>query len=223
MTLLSTSRTSRKTPSDLKWLLNERASVAGELAQLQEYIAQLESRLSKLVCVQERLTRSLTFRQERLGRVHALLRALDVAVAMAHPSANPEAAGVVKAWAGRYGKRGSMRAYLESRIKDAGTHGVTTADLIDGVISQFQLIVRLSSERQCITKSVQTCLALLKVNRAVEATVELSAGGRKVCRWRWRAPSTLDELRALADAGEEGAHELRAPMENPARGEVGGQ
>ncbi len=171
-----------RTPSHIKWLLTERASVAGELAQLQEHIAQLDSRLSKLSRIQQRLAKSLSFRQERLGRVDALLRALDVAIAMAHPATNPEAAGVVKAWAGRYGSRGALKAYIEGRIKDSGTHGVTTAELIDGVITQFQLIVRLSSERQSITKSVQTCLALLSKNGSVQAAVEVSAGGRKVCR-----------------------------------------
>lgn len=105
-----------RTPSHIKGLLTERASVAGELAQLQEHIAQLESRLSKLLLTQERLAKSLSFRQERLGRVDALLRALDVAIAMARTRTQTALTQLVETLAHLKGELAFVEAWLAGQV-----------------------------------------------------------------------------------------------------------
>lgn len=49
----------RRTPADLKWLLNERAAIAGEHERLQRQASTLESRLQKLDAIRKRLQSNL--------------------------------------------------------------------------------------------------------------------------------------------------------------------
>ncbi|MCK7495806.1 MAG: hypothetical protein MZW92_36175 [Comamonadaceae bacterium] len=67
----------------------------------------------------ERLQQLLQARQTQLSALSALetelsarIAALDRTIELGFPVANPAAAGVVRAWAGRYGERGALAAFL---------------------------------------------------------------------------------------------------------------
>ena len=216
----------RRTPSELKWLLNERAALAGEQAFLHRHISQLEAKLHKLDAVRAPVVRDLRASQERLAQTHQLLSALDATVEMAHPEANPQAAGAVNAWAGRYGKRGALRTFIFEQVKAAGLAGVSTGELIDRVIFQFHLGANLHEERLSVKYSVKNGLKALQAKGLITCTAQMQDNGHEMNYWRLQAKTTLSDLRALAalqpaptEAGYDGARS----DSDLARGEVGGQ
>lgn len=216
----------KRTPADLKWLLNEHAAIVGEQELLRRRISQLQARLRKVEALRQRLSSDLKSRQQRLTQTTQLISALDTTIAMSHPAANPEAGGAVRAWAGRYGKRGALRAYLLKKIQTAGPDGISTTQLIESAIQHFQLPVKLPSERASIRNSVKSNLGALHKDGLTEATSVLQPNGHPLNYWRVRDQTTLSELRALValqGTGRECGHD--GPRSDPdcARGEVGGQ
>jgi len=101
-----------RTPPDLKWLLNERAALAGEIekaslrhATLVHTQARLEKQLAGVMTAIERA------RVDK-KRSQASLDALDATMGLVNIQVNPCAAGTVMAWAGKYGMRGGLRDYI---------------------------------------------------------------------------------------------------------------
>lgn len=192
---------SQRTPSDLKWLLNERAAAAGECERLRDDIAQLEARLNKLDAHRARLAQGLHRRQQRLSEASKLIAALDTSITLANPQCEPAAVGVVHAWAGRYGKRGALKAYVAERIQNAGPLGVSTTQLIDGAIAAFELRITLSPERKRFRKSVKSALTLLKADGLVTSTEYKTPNGSSIAYWSWKSLPSLDSLQQLSAAG----------------------
>lgn len=101
-----------RTPPDVKWLLTERAALAGEHARavakqlaLQTKRERIEKQLSK---VQGQIASTATAAK----RAQASLDALDATMGLVNTRLEPTAAGVVSAWAGKYGKRGALGAFI---------------------------------------------------------------------------------------------------------------
>lgn len=221
-----TSRGRRRTPSELKWLLNERAALTGEQAFLHRHISQLEAKLHKLDSVRAPVARDLQASQERLTATQQLLSALDATVEMAHPEANPQAAGVVNAWAGRYGRRGALRTFILEQVKTAGPDGISTGELIDRVICQFHLGANLPEERLSVKYSVKNGLRALQSKGLITCTARMQDNGHEMNFWRVCSAPTLSDLRALAAlqaTGRESSRDRTGSVSDCARGEVGGQ
>lgn len=215
-----------RTPPELKWLLNERAAICGEQDFLRRHIQQLQAKLHKLDSVRAPVARDLQASQERLTATQQLLSALDATMEMAHPEANPQAAGVVNAWAGRYGRRGALRTFILEQVKTAGLDGVSTGELIDRVICQFHLGTNLHEERLSVKYSVKNGLRALQSKGLITCTARMQENGHEMNYWRVCSTPTLSDLRALValqGTGRESSHDRTRSDSDCARGEVGGQ
>lgn len=154
------------TPAALKWALNERAAVAGRI---------------------ERLTESIE--QSRLE-----LAALDRTIGLLDAGVCPDALGSIRAWAGRYGERGALNAFLRQALQEAGTAGLTTVELAQAAARAFELdLVSSTDLRRFIRHSVGNRLRQWRAAGDIES---FSRPGRTspVACWRWKQGPTLADL-----------------------------
>lgn len=183
-----------RTPPDVKWLLNERAALAGEVSKAEATQAGLQAK-------QARLTQQLTkvqFLMERSqcaqSRAQASMAALDATLALAHSRVEPTAGGVVEAWAGKYGKRGGLGEFIAQSLREAAPAPLTTSVLMDLAARQFGLTFPLAAERRSFNKSVNSALTWLRRRGLAEPLHRREPGSHGV--WRWKGPApTLDALR----------------------------
>lgn len=191
------------TPPDVKWLLNERAALAGEIARAQAKQASLRHKRQclerQLAGVTSELDRSRTAQE----RSQASLLALDATMELAHPTLNPCAGGTVKAWAGKYGKRGGLGAFIERLLSAAAPAPLTTTVLIDLSTKEFGLELATPGERRSLRKSVSSALASLQKRELVEPLHDRTEGSHGVWRWREKLP-TLDALRRQTGQSRQG-------------------
>lgn len=158
-----------RTPPDLKWLLNERAALAGEvdkaavrLAGVNEKTLQAEQRQTHLQGLSFEVHRYLTDKM-------ASLAALDATIQIAYSEVNPSAAGVVHAWAGRYGRRGALKAFVIQSLEQVAPAPLTTTLLLCQVIRNFGLITEAGNERRRLRTTVTHYLRGLVRQGQVEA------------------------------------------------------
>lgn len=183
----NTTRT--RTPPDLKWLLNERAALAGAHARavarqlvLREQCERLEQELSRLQLKIEGAVVSA-------NRTQASLDALDATMGLIDTRLEPTAAGVVNAWAGKYGKRGALGAFIEQALRQASPEPLTMTILINLAAKQFELTLPTPRDRRSLRKSVNSALrALLKRDR-IEPLHSREFGSHGLWRWRSQVPS----------------------------------
>ena len=174
-----------RTPPVFKWLLNERAVLAGEALRLQAELERI---------------------QLELPAVLAKLTALDATMAAIDPAVAPNAAGSVNAWAGKYGERGAVKACVLSHLQVAGKSGIDVSTLALQVAAA--LGVELPTKKDFSVFRRDTVHAVLKRAKADGLTEVLIAarGGHTPQVWRWRGPNAapslaeLQELLELANA-----------------------
>lgn len=166
-----------RTPPDLKWLLVERATIAGDIQRLQATQAQIASELANL---------------------QTQLEALDSTLALAYSSVRPDSAGAIQCH-GRYGKRGALKAFIVATVQNATPASITTLEIAYSVVGAFGLSFATKVEFQAFTNnSIKRQILLLKKEGLVEA-LHNPIGGAGVGTWRWKTRlPTLVDLSALA-------------------------
>lgn len=190
----------RKTPPDLKWLLNERASILGALQSQDERRQRLEAKRQKLEHQLSIVQRDVMRVDVAMGRLQTNLQALDTAIGMAHSSANPECLGAVQAWAGRYGERGALTVFVKEALQACAPDMLTMTVLVDMAASQFGQTFAVPAERRSFRKSVRSALHTLHKKGCIEPLH--SGESAEHGQWRWKPPfSSLDELLEQAKAG----------------------
>ena len=187
-----------RTPPDIKWLLNERAALAGAVskatAKQQALCAKRERLEAQLEGVLMLLERSRTAQ----GRVQASIDALDVTLGLAHPRVRPTYAGEVAAWAGKYGKRGGLGEFIAQTLLAAAPAALTTTVLINLASRQFGVAFPLPKDRRAFRKSVSSALTSLLKRGLIEPLHSREEGSHGL--WRWKVPATtLEGLRARAE------------------------
>jgi hypothetical protein len=187
----------RNTPPDLKWLLNERASILGALQSQEERRLRLKTKQQKLEHQLSIVQREAQRTDVAGGRLKTNLQALDAAIGMVHSNANPECLGAVQAWAGRYGERGALTAFVKATLQTCAPDMLTMTVLMNMAAAQFGQTFTLPAERRSFRKSVRSALHSLHQKGYVEPLH--SGEGSENGQWRWKPPcSSLDELRAQA-------------------------
>lgn len=166
----------KRTPPDLKWLLVERATIAGDIQRLHATQAQLASELAKL-------------------QTH--LEALDSTLALTYSSVRPDTAGAIQCH-GRYGKRGALKEFIVAAIRNAAPAAITTLEIAYSAVGAFGLRFTVKEEFQAFTRdSVKRQILWLKKDGLVEALHNPKNG--KVGTWRWKTPlPSLSDLSAQA-------------------------
>lgn len=175
-----------RTPPVFKWLLNERAALAGEAQRLKADLERI---------------------QRELPAVLGKLAALDATMAAIDPLVAPDAAGTVKAWAGKYGERGAVKACVLSHLQAAGKAGIDVSSLALQVAAA--LGVDLPTKKDFSLFRRDTVHAVLKRAKADGLTEVLIAarGGHTPQVWRWRGPNatpSLAELQGLRELANKG-------------------
>lgn len=150
-----------QTAPELKWLLNERAALAGRL----ESLHQAETKLRLLVAAAEAL---LAKRRAQLAGAErcttdteAKLQALGQTIALGYPDVRPDSAGTVKART-RFGQRGALIAFLLQAVTDAGEVGLSTGRLTDLVRDAFGVPTSDRAERLALLSTVRNRLKELR-------------------------------------------------------------
>ncbi|PQA78056.1 hypothetical protein C5F53_06895 [Rhodoferax sp. TS-BS-61-7] len=189
-----------RTPPDIKWLLNERAALAGEVEKAlakQAVLAHKRDRLrNQLAVVLKAMERS----QVAQARSQASLDALDATMGIVNKGVNPGAGGSVWAWAGKYGSRGGLGEYIARVLEGAAPEPVTTSVLIDLASRQFGLVLSTPAERRSFRKSVSSALTSFQKRNLIEAVHDRKAGSHGLWCWREEFP-TFAEMAAQSGIG----------------------
>ncbi len=166
------------TPPVLKWLLNERAMLCGDIQRAEDEVVRL---------------------QERIGGLRGQVEALDTTVRLLDSRVRPDTGGVVRAVEGRYESRGGLKAFVVEQLQAAGAPGIDTTTLAYLTAHRFGLQFSGKEEfsRFCV-RSVTPTLKKLREDGVAERISE-AAQGPYPAVWRLvsQAP-TLSKLAALA-------------------------
>lgn len=170
-----------RTPPVFKWLLNERAALAGKAQRLEAELQRIQQELSAV--------------QEKLAALDTTLELLDKSVAT-------DAAGTVNAWAGKYGARGAVKACVLSHLQAAGKSGIDVSTL--ALQAAAALGVDLPTKKDFSLFRRDTVHAVLKRAKADGLTEVLVAarGGHTPQVWRWRGPNATPSLAELLELRE---------------------
>lgn len=182
-----------RTPPDVKWLLNERAALAGEVSKaevtqagLRAKQARLEHQLAKVQFLMERSQCAQT-------RAQASMDALDATMALAHSRLEPTAGGVIEAWAGKYGKRGGLGEFIAQSLREVAPAPLTTSVLMELAARHFGITFPLALDRRSFNKSVSSSLFWLRKRDLAEPMHSRELGSHGVWRWKAQMP-TLNAL-----------------------------
>lgn len=162
------------TPPDVKWLVNELAATAGEMASIDEEMARL------------------TVRRTRAAATH---QALSQVVEMVGASALAGSVQPVRAH-GKYGGRGRFRGWLKQVLQNAAPGAVTTTAMVGLAQEAFGLAFTSAEEQDRFRRdSLTRQLRWFLKQGLVERVHDVAGGVGRVGVWRWKkvVPS-LEEL-----------------------------
>lgn len=167
----------------LKWLLNERAALRGEVDAL--FARQERTRAELAAIAEERC-----IRESRLAAIERILAAAGSNVAC------PD---VVSAWKGRYGERGALQAFLLQTLTEHAPHALDTLMLLELVVDRFglELVTAAERKRYC-DNTLRPALRKLQSGGLVEA-LPARRTGRSVGQWR-RTPEAHSLAALLSPA-----------------------
>jgi len=167
-----------RTPSAIKWLLNERAALAGKAQRLEAEL--------------QRIQRELPAVQEKLAALDTTLELLDKSVA-------PDAAGAVNAWAGKYGARGAVKDCVLSHLQSAGKSGIDVSTLAQQVAAALGVELPTKKDFSAFRRdTVHAVLKRAKANGLVEILLA-TRGGHTPQVWRWKGPKAMHSLAQLRE------------------------
>ena len=181
-----------RTPPHIKWLLNERAALAGELERIQSAIPQLESRQAKLIKQLQKCTQHLESRRQRQPEAAARIEALERTILMFDDRVAPTAGGVIHAWADRYGKRGAQIDFVVSCLKQAGSGTLSTTELTNRAVAKFGLIFEFPIDRRSFGQRIASICRNLRNEGRIEQIKGLRKSDMGSWRWGKRLPVGAD-------------------------------
>lgn len=185
----------RKTPSYLKGLAETRARVAADVRRYQQLYEEIG---------------------EALEKAKAELTACDTLIRKYDERLNPDLIEPIKAWKGRYGKRGARNEVILEILKAKAPDFVTTAEIAWALQAKFQLDFYSWQERDSWARnSVGKFLRGLAKQGVVERLHDPVANTGGVGSWRWIGDGceSLGDLAALAKSSGVWTHSEVEPYE----------
>ena len=166
-----------RTPPEVKWLLVERATLAGDLATLKLRQRHLESKITQ---------------------VQAAVHALDTTILLMEARLQPDAGGVIHRHEKGYGTRGALRAFIVETLQT--THNpLTTRDIAVVASMYFGLGYETGPDFNRYQRNTIRAQLYLLVDEGI--VLKTGAEGARTVYWRWkRALPTLAALALLAGA-----------------------
>ena len=201
------------TPPALKWLLNERAALAGKAAKLHN---QASRHLRQSARYREQMEKAIAIageRQAALALVRSQMSALTTAIELQFPTVNPSAAGTVNAWKDKYGERGALTLFLKKTLEE-NPAGMRCSELVKRVCCHFHLIADSALERKRLRSVVRSRLVTSKEFEMVAGSGP-KAGQQPV----WRLAGRLPSLCVLASL----RGRCNDPDQNPGHREMAAQ
>ncbi len=196
-----------QTPPLLKWLLVERATLAGDIERYCERETLLAKELERAIESQAHFARQveiLRARTANLGPALAdrkeRLSALDSNIAAAYDNRiAPGAAGTVRAFAVEYGTHGSLKALLLRMLQDASLNALDTLTILQRKIDHFGLSFATKAERRNFRVGIlKRELLRYKAEGLIEALHSGKGGQVKVWRWKASTPTLADLMAQMA-------------------------
>lgn len=171
----------RKTPSYLKGLAETRARAAGEVARYAAIIEEV---------------------QEKLAASRAELEACDKLIRRFDERLDPTEIEPIRAWQGRFGRRGALREALARYVKEAYPNAISTTELAIRAQVEFQLDFGTPNLRRIwVHDSVGGALKVLTARKVLERMHDPQVNSGMTGYWRWvAATQTLDGLSQIAAA-----------------------
>lgn len=197
-------------------MLTERAALAGAVARITSDRLPLEAELEKLESQARQKRDHLAGMQSALLKHQAQLEAIELVLKHTYPGVDPASVGAVAAWAGKYGRRGELTAFIHSTIKAAHPEGVPTQQLMEAIMSRFSL----GATKEDFLRFRHVVLKRLSLAKAAGLMQSRPGKKRSSSVWFWNAGPSGAQLQALAATA--GDHDDSAQPNAP-RGQVGGQ
>lgn len=167
-----------RTPSQVKWVVNEIAAVRGEI---------------------ERIDVSLAYLSRRKAELQSICASLKQVAWAIVPTPLVQAPTVVHA-RGRYGRRGALRDWLRETLRQAYPGALDTLSLTERAIEVFDLkFVSAHARSRFQTDNLGSALRRLVEAGEIERLHDGSRRDTRTGVWRWKTENTsLEALRAKA-------------------------
>lgn len=189
-----------RTPPDLKFLLNEQARLRGDLSAASKRKAVLLERAARYSTKLANAQAELTKLQAHEAVSAANLEALQQTVQLLHAAVDPEAGGTVHAWAGKYGERGAMKAFVREYLRSVAPLAVGTSDVTRAVAKHFGLELVTPHDRWRQNQTMRTTLREVHAREGCIERIETWQGRLCQPKWRWKAATTMADIqRAVAE------------------------
>lgn len=164
------------TRPDIKWLANELAAAAGEMARIDEEVARLATRRTRLEAV-----------HQALSQVAGLVGTPDLGGLVPPVRAH-----------GKYGGRGRLREWLKLLLQGAAPAAVDTTTMVRLAEDAFALTFSSAEERDRFRRdSLTRQLRWFLAQGLVERVHDLQAAACTVGVWRWK--TAVPTVEALAE------------------------
>lgn len=166
----------------------------GEVERAQSKQYTLQARRDKLERQLAKASAAIASAQCAKARAEASIAALDATMSLVHTNVNPQAAGTVQAWAGKYGARGGLGGFIGEVLKQVAPKPLTTTVIIDLAAAQFGLTFGTPKDRRNLRKSVSSALTSLLKRELIEPLHDRKAGSHGSWRWGRTLPTVATAL-----------------------------
>jgi hypothetical protein len=186
----------------LKWLLNERAAIAGAIAKGMALQAALQKKRLHQERALAKVVQHIDGNLQMLSEKRATLEAMDATIEMVDSRVNAAAGGTVRAWAERYGARGGLQRHVAQILEKSAPSAVSMAQIIQQSAEHFGTVFLAPPERESFRWSIKSALTRLQRAHMVE---QVPGGAVNVSRfWRWKANQlpTIAQIAAMLEASE---------------------
>lgn len=193
----------KKTPSYLKGLAETRARVAAEVRRHTDFSGAVVRELDEPRVQTQRLAALSDSATRRLAAAKEELAACDRLIVKFDERLDPTLIEPIRAWKGRYGDRGRLKAVIVNYLREQAPGVVSTSEIFLVLQAEFGMqFINGKDKRVWLTNSVRPQLRDLVAEGLVEKPIDEDSLNVEVGRWRWRTDCalSLDHLKAQAEA-----------------------
>jgi hypothetical protein len=175
---------SNRIPPSLKWLIDKRARLDGEVVSLEKLIAQFEH-LSARFCKLESLMNRVQASIKKIDETRANLAAIDRALALHHIKVDPENISPIQHRDGRYPglPYGILTKLLLTRLKQKKGVDVSTDELTSYVADHAHDLGLEAYDNIKVRQSVRYRLKGLAIAGVIERGTPMRFGKRYRTTW----------------------------------------
>lgn len=178
-----------RTPSHIKWLLNERAMLQGKCQRLTDRLHAHRKLVAAAQATLDEASANLLACQQAHDRAQSQVHALTTSIESFAPELNLDAVAPVNAWAGKYGQRGELTDFLKDELKSRFPEAVSLQELCGAARKTLGLIHQTPQERESFRYSVRAILRRQRSAGLVESLPTTSTAPR-ASLWKWRGEAT---------------------------------